>query len=72
MPSKKFYTTFEACAVLQTYGTRLWSFIGRGLSAPLRVGARLVYWHAEEVDRLAAAEAKARNSIRETEAAPSR
>lgn len=61
--TKKYYTTSQACAVLQTYGTRLWSFIGRGLSAPLRVGAKTTYWHAEEVDRLAAEVAAARQKI---------
>lgn len=65
MPAAKtHYTTGEACEVLQVYGTKLWSYIGRGLSAPLRLGPKTVLWLADEVDRLAAEVAEAKQRLK--------
>lgn len=53
MQNRKYITTAEACEILGTYGSHLWSLIGRGLSPPKRISPKRVFWLASEVRALA-------------------
>lgn len=50
--TSKYLTTAEACDRVRTYPAALWSLVGRGLSPPVRAGAKKTYWLASEIETL--------------------
>lgn len=54
MSNSRYVSTAEACDLLATYSTRLWTLVGTKLSPPYRASPRKVFWLRSEVEALAA------------------